>query len=79
MLELENKMREVVTKYWEESTDREVTQTQKLDKFYKEYWVFLKRFEDIELINSKGPLASKVKSIDLKLEASEHARKMMEK
>lgn len=41
--------------------------------------VFLKRFEEIELINDTGPLAIRVKSVELKLESSEHARDIMER
>ena len=39
----------------------------------------MKRFMDIELINDKGPLATKVSTFGLRLEAAEHARSRHEK
>lgn len=41
--------------------------------------MFLKRFNDIELVNEKGPLAVKVSTFGLRLDAAELARSHHEK
>jgi hypothetical protein len=43
------------------------------------FQVFMKRFLDIELINDKGPLAIKVGTLALRLDAAEVARSHYEK
>lgn len=46
--------------------------------FICRFHVFMKRFMEIELINDKGPLATKLATFGMRLEAAETARSFYE-